>query len=190
MEILMLGNSFTTAGGLPQKLEALTGARVVCHTRGGARLSQQLNPATALGSRTLEALATGHWDYVILQEMSHGPITSPARFLDSVEKLCALVRKNGAQPVLFATWAYQPGGARLKAKGWDYGWMAQALDQAYRQAARDTGALLAAVGQAFYEYPDPPALYAPDGVHPSSLGAQLAAQTIAALLETHKEDKL
>lgn len=46
MRILMLGNSFTTANDLPGRLAALTGAEVVCHTRGGARLSEHLNPGT------------------------------------------------------------------------------------------------------------------------------------------------
>ena len=55
-------------------LAALTGGEVVCHARGGARLSEQLNPNTRLGARTQAALAGERWDYVVLQEMSHGPI--------------------------------------------------------------------------------------------------------------------
>ena len=37
MRILMLGNSFTAANDLPQRLAQLTGAEVMAHTRGGAR---------------------------------------------------------------------------------------------------------------------------------------------------------
>ena len=120
MRILMLGNSFTTANDLPGQLAALTGAEVVCHTRGGARLAEHLNPGTRLGARTQAALAGEHWDYVVLQEMSHGPCTSPGSFFASVERLCAQIRAAGAVPVLYATWAYQEGGAKLAAKGWDY----------------------------------------------------------------------
>lgn len=87
MRILMLGNSFTTANDLPAQLAALTGAEVVCHTRGGARLSEHLSPGTRLGARTQAALAGEHWDYVVLQEMSHGPCTSPGSFFASVERL-------------------------------------------------------------------------------------------------------
>lgn len=104
MRILMLGNSFTTANDLPGHLAALTGAEVVCHTRGGARLSEHLNPGTRLGARTQAALAGEHWDYVVLQEMSHGPCTSPGSFFASVERLCAQIRAAGAVPVLYATW--------------------------------------------------------------------------------------
>ena len=135
MRILMLGNSFTTANDLPGQLAALTGAEVVCHTRGGARLAEHLNPGTRLGARTQAALAGEHWDYVVLQEMSHGPCTSPGSFFASVERLCAQIRTAGAVPVLYATWAYQEGGAKLAAKGWDYETMARTLSEAYRQAA-------------------------------------------------------
>ena len=52
MRILMLGNSLTSAQDMPDILAELTGAEVVCHTRGGARLSEHLNPNTRLGART------------------------------------------------------------------------------------------------------------------------------------------
>lgn len=114
MRILMLGNSFTSANGMPQMLAALTGGEVVCHTRGGARLSEQLDPDTRLGFRTQAALAGERWDYMVLQEMSRGPITAPKSFFSSVERLCRQIRANGAVPVLFATWAYLRGGAKME----------------------------------------------------------------------------
>ena len=49
MRILMLGNSFTAANDLPQRLAQLTGAEVMAHTRGGARLAEQLNPQDKTG---------------------------------------------------------------------------------------------------------------------------------------------
>ena len=111
MRILMLGNSFTFTNHMPQMLARLTGAEVVCHTRGGVRLSEHLNPSAKLGAQTQSVLRDEHWDYVVLQEMSHGPITTPKRFFSSVEQLCKQIRKCGAVPVLYATWAYQEGGA-------------------------------------------------------------------------------
>ena len=62
MRILMLGNSFTSTSHMPQMLAELTGAEVVHHTRGGARLSEQLNPKTRLGAQTQAALRNEHWD--------------------------------------------------------------------------------------------------------------------------------
>lgn len=190
MRILMLGNSFTFTNHIPQILARLTGAEVVSHTRGGARLSEQLNPKTKLGARTQAALAKEHWDYVVLQEMSHGPITAPKSFFSSVERLCKQIRKNGAVPVLYATWAYQKGGAKLAAKGWDYDEMAHTLHEAYRQAAKENNALLADVGQRFYEVSNTQNLYAADGVHPNEEGARIAAETLAAVIKQHKENQL
>ena len=48
MRILMLGNSFTSANNLPQLIAKRTGAEVVAHTRGGARLKEHLNPNTKM----------------------------------------------------------------------------------------------------------------------------------------------
>ena len=87
MRILMLGNSFTSSNNLPGLLAQLTGAQVVAHTRGGARLSEQLNPHTKLGAKNRAALAGEPWKLCVLQEMSHGPVTSPKSFFASVEGL-------------------------------------------------------------------------------------------------------
>ena len=66
MRILMLGNSFTFYNDMPSLLAELTGAEVVSHTRGGARLAEHLNPETEMGEKTLPALENETWDYVIL----------------------------------------------------------------------------------------------------------------------------
>lgn len=190
MRILMLGNSFTFTNHMPQTLAGLTGAEVVCHTRGGARLSEHLNPSTKLGAQTQAALRDEHWDYVVLQEMSHGPMTSPERFFSSVEQLCKQIRERGAVPVLYATWAYQKGGGKLTAKGWDYDELAHKLHDAYHKAAQKNHALVADVGQRFYELSAVQDLYAGDGVHPSELGSHIAAETIAAVIHAHKEKQL
>ena len=190
MRILMLGNSFTSTNDMPQMLAQLIGAEVVHHTRAGARLSEQLNSGTKLGARTQAALSNEHWDYVVLQEMSHGPMTAPKSFFTSVAQLCEQIRKNGAVPVLYATWAYQKGGAKLAAKGWDYDEMARRMSEACRKAAEEDDALIVDVGQRFYELSDTQDLYAADGVHPNELGSRIAAQTIAEVIQEHKEKRL
>ena len=187
MRILMLGNSFTFTNAMPQMLADLTGAEVTHHARGGARLSEQLNPCTRLGSQTQAALQKEKWDYVVLQEMSHGPITASKSFFSSVEGLCRQIRANGAVPILFATWAYQRGGAKLTDKGWDYDEMARKLSEAYHKAAQENNALIADVGRRFYEWSVPQDLYAADGVHPSELGSHIAAETVAAVIRQWEE---
>lgn len=188
MRILMLGNSFTFANHMPQMLADLTGAEVIQHTWGVARLSEQLSANTRLGSQTQAALQKEKWDYVVLQEMSHGPITSPKSFFSSVERLCRQIRANGAVPILFATWAYQKGGAKLTDKGWDYDEMARTLSEAYHKAAQENDALIADVGRRFYEWSEPQALYAADGVHPSELGSRVAAETVAAVIRQREKE--
>ena len=183
----MLGNSFTFTNHMPQMLAQLTGAEVVHHTRGGARLSEHLNLKTKLGALTQEALDKEHWDYVVLQEMSHGPMTAPGSFFASVEQLCNKIRENEAVPILYATWAYQRGGAKLTAEGWDYSEMTHKMSEAYHKAARENHALIADVGQKFYVLSDTQDLYAADGVHPSELGSRIAAETIAAVIQEQKE---
>lgn len=185
MRILMLGNSFTFANDMPQMLAELTGAEVVHHTRGGARLSEQLNPNTRLGARTQAALRDESWDYVILQEMSNGPIASLKSFRSSVAQLCGQIRENGAVPIFFATWAYRKGGEKLVANGWDYDEMARKLSKTYQQAARENHALIADVGQQFYRLTDTRELYAADGVHPNESGSRIAAQTLAGVIHKH-----
>ena len=190
MRILMLGNSFTSSNNLPGLLAQLTGAQVVAHTRGGARLSEQLNPHTKLGAKNRAALAGEPWNYVVLQEMSHGPVTSPKSFFASVEGLCGLIREAGAVPVLYATWAYQKGGTKLASKGWGYQDMAHKLSAAYRKAAVENQALLADVGEVFFRWADTQPLYAADGVHPTELGTRIAAETLASVILQHKENRL
>ena len=189
MRILMLGNSFTFTNHMPQMLAQLTGAQVVHHTRGGARLSEHLNPNTKLGARTQAALRDERWDYVVLQEMSHGPITCPKSFFSSVKQLCRQIEENGAVPILYATWAYQRNGTKLASKGWEYDEMARKLSQAYQKAAQENHALLADAGLRFYELADTQELYASDGVHPNEQGSRIAAQTIGEAIEKHKEEQ-
>lgn len=189
MRILMLGNSLTFANEMPSILEDLTGAEVVHHTRGGARLAEQLNPNTKMGAKTLAALAEEHWDYVVLQEMSNGPLTSRNAFLKNVDLLCDRIREEGATPVLYATWAYQKGSSWLTDLGMTYEDMAQGMYDAYHEAAEQTGALIADVGQKFFELSETQNLYAEDGQHPNEAGSKLAAEVIAQVIMADQKKK-
>ena len=122
--------------------------------------------------------------------MSHGPITAPKSFFSSVEQLCRQIREQGAVPILYATWAYQKGSAKLRVKGWNYDEMAHKLSEAYHKAARENHALIADVGQRFYELSETQDLYAGDGVHPNERGSRIAAKTIAAAIQNDKENLL
>lgn len=182
----MLGNSFVFVNNMPASLAIMTGAEVVHHTRGGARLAEHLNLNTKMGANTQEALQKEKWDYVILQEMSNGPITSKEKFLVNVSKLCSQIRENGAIPVLYATWAYEKGGRKLQEFGMEYDEMFQQMYASYHEAAEQNHCLIADVGEAFYKLADSRKLYAEDGCHPNEEGSKLAARTIANVIEANK----
>lgn len=132
-----------------------------------------------MGGMTQAALENEKWDYVILQEMSNGPITSRESFLNNTALLCERIRANGAVPVLYATWAYQKGGKQLESFGMDYDEMYQKMYDAYHEAADQNRALIADVGKCFYEEAAKQDIFAEDGCHPNELGSKLAAQVIA-----------
>ena len=183
MRVLMLGNSFTYFNDMPDTLARLTGAEVTAHTRGGAHLSEQLNPDTEMGARTLRALESEKWDYVVLQEYSNGPITTEAAYRRAVKALSEKARAAGAVPVLYMTWAYQKDGKRLREFGMDYEEMYEKMQRAQEAAAKENGLLRANVGKAFYENADMPGLYDPDDqYHPGEAGSLLAARVLAKVI--------
>ncbi len=189
MRILMLGNSYIFTNDLPQLLSQLTGAEVVRHTRGGAKLSEQLNPASSMGAKTLKALTEEPWDYVVLQEFSSEPFLAEERFQQSAEALCERIHSIGATPVFYLTWAYQKDGPHLLASGLDYDAMYHGLQNAYRKTASVCHGLIADVGTAFYQRSPAESLYHEDGTHPNMAGSQLAAEILAETILTHFRKK-
>ena len=203
MKILMLGNSLTAANHMPVMLAQKLDAEVTVHARGGARLAEQLNPETKMGARTAQVLRERNFDYVILQEMSHGPATATERYLDSVRKLAKLVREAGAEPVLYATWVFRPGCEKLESIGMDAEEMHRQMQEAFRAAVENDALaasansasategnqlLLANVGEAFRERGFADEHYAPDGLHPSEEGSRLAAEVIADVISNREHE--
>lgn len=183
--VLMLGNSLTTSHGMPDALSELLGADIAVHARGGARLSEHLNPETKLGAMTQAALAEGGWTHVVLQERSDGPVRFQDAYLRSAAALCEAVRDVGAVPVVYATWAYAPGCPKLAKLGMEHDEMHAKLQSAFNEAADAGGAVMANVGLAFEASSDAASPYSGDGVHPSEAGACLAASEIAVAISAH-----
>ena len=95
MRILFVGNSFTARNNLPGLLKGLAGARGIdlehkLISAGGASLRQHLNAGKAL-----EAIATGDFDTVVLQEQSTLPIKSPARFREGARDFHTAISAAG-----------------------------------------------------------------------------------------------
>ena len=183
MRILMLGNSFTYFHDMPKMLAAVLGEEVVAHTRGGAFLHEHLDPQEELGAKTLRALKEEKWDYVVLQVQSKAPIFARADFMNSVRRLCELIRDNGAKPVLYATWAYRADSEKLASTGLSVSEMDRGLYDSYHAAAEENNALIADVGKVFTALRSYAELLEPDDFHPSAAGSVLAAETIARVIE-------
>lgn len=188
LSILMVGNSLTAANAMPTILASLLGAQVVAITRGGARLAEFSNPLTKTGSRILQALdgdgtqaEQGCFDYVIAQDMSHLPATNPSAHERAVAKICELARDHNATPVLYGTWGYREGSAKLKKLGMSAAQMGQLMHEGSLRAAAH-GAIFADMAKAVTQMEDADWFYATDGVHPSPAGSQFVAQTIAVAL--------
>ncbi|MBV8534118.1 MAG: hypothetical protein JO128_00915 [Alphaproteobacteria bacterium] len=116
------------------------------------------------------------FDLAIMMDCSQCPIHPKlkANFYAYAKKDSATVRKHGAVPVFFMSWAYA-----------DRPEMTQALAEAYTRAGNDTNALVVPAGLAFANAAqrDPSlVLHAEDRRHPSVAGTYLAACTLYASL--------
>ncbi|TCO40549.1 hypothetical protein EV646_11790 [Kribbella antiqua] len=171
-----MGNSFTARNNLPGLLTGLAGARGIdlehrLIQAGGASLRQHLNAGKAL-----EAIATGGFDVVVLQEQSTLPIKSPDRFRESARDFDAAIKAAGLRTALYMTWARRNAPETQ-----------QALTSAYAGSAAELGATLVPVGviwERFIKQYDEPVLHDSDNSHPALAGSYLAACVfLMALLE-------
>jgi hypothetical protein len=167
VRILFIGNSFTARNNLPGLLKGLAGARGIDLSHkliqaGGASLRQHLNAGQAL-----DAIATGGFDSVVLQEQSTLPIKNAARFQEGARDFHAAIAAVGARTVLYQTWARRNAPETQ-----------QALTSAYAASAVELGATLVPVGsvwERFLAEHDAPVLHDDDNSHPALAGSYLAA---------------
>ena len=119
------------------------------------------------------------FDLAIMMDCSQCPIHPQLKsvFAEFSKKHSATVRKHGAVPVYFMSWAYA-----------DKPEMTAELAEAYTRAGNDDGVFVVPVGLAFaksIERRPELNLYAADKRHPSMAGTYLAATTLyAALFKT------
>ena len=116
------------------------------------------------------------FDLAVMMDCSQCPIhpTLGKVFVDFAKKNSDIVRKHGAKPVFFMSWAYQ-----------DKPEMTAELAEAYTKAANDNDAFVIPVGLAFARsIAQRPALnlYQPDKRHPTLAGTYLGAVTAYAAL--------
>jgi len=167
IHVLFVGNSFTQRNNLPGLIAEMAAARGLRMTyglisAGGASLRTHWN-----AGRASEAIATGGYDDVVLQEQSTLPVKNAGRMAENVRLFDEVIRRAGARMALYMTWARQHSPQTQ-----------QAITDAYTTIGREVGAIVVPVGlvwQRFHADHDRPVLYDRDQSHPSLAGSYLAA---------------
>lgn len=185
--ILFIGNSYTFFSDMPHSIfapmaeQAGYPCNVTSVTHGGYFLYQFADPENEEGKRLRTTIEGNHYDAVILQDHSIGPIFKRAEFEQAVGDLMALLNGQADQFVLYATWGRHPESPDLVRFGLTNPEMTAKLSQAYNEVGARYGIKVAEVGKAFAArraaHPEED-LYDPDRTHPSKLGSTVAAEII------------
>lgn len=185
LQVLFVGNSYTYYNQMPEAAftdEARSAGyevEVTAITHGGYRLCQYADPENEEGKRLRETVAGKNYDFAVLQEQSHTPITNEAQFLEGVKDVMSLI--DADKFILYATWGRNDGCELLDELGLTSDEMTEKLSAAYNKAAELYGARVAEVGKAFVAYSafnDKNELYKSDNSHPSAIGSAVAAKEI------------
>jgi len=178
VRVLFIGNSYTYFNDLPEIFTKLAEAghqakvETTMIAPGGTSLRDHLEKGD-----DLKVLRASKWDYVVLQEQSvmgvsyyvngNPRVVTDEYFTPYAEKWVAEIRKAGATPVFYLTWA-------RKATPEDQ----TELAYAYIHVARETESLVAPAGIAWslvrQRQPNIDLFYK-DGSHPSPAGSYLNA---------------
>jgi hypothetical protein len=171
--VLLVGNSHTYYnGGINTHLMGMLHAShpdwvVSASTAGGYSLKDHWRRAV-----TMNAIRTGDWDLVILQESSRVPVDQPDSFYTYSRKLRATIDSTGAETGFYMThgWLNYPG-------------MIDTLSAAYTQIGTELNALVCPAGLAWQRWRDldpQVSLFASDNYHPNPLGTYLSTCVIYA----------
>lgn len=169
LRILFVGNSYTARNEVPRLVEALAARaeppleiEATLIFAGGASLRRHWNAGHAR-----DAIASGRFAWVVLQEMSTLPVKNAARYHENVRLFDEAIGEAGARMALYHTWSRR-----------DAPHAQAAIDEAVATIARESNARVVPVGPAWREtmrrHPAL-ALYADDGSHPTAAGSYLAA---------------
>lgn len=172
--VLFIGNSFTARNDLPGLVGRLAAARgkPFRHdlvSAGGASLRTHWNAGQAG-----DAIRSGGYDAVVLQEQSTLPVKNAGRMHENVRLFDEAIRAAGAKTILYMTWARSHAPESQAA-----------IADAYRTIGDELGTTVVPAGlawEAFLAKHDEPVLHDKDGSHPTPAGTYLAACTFLAVL--------
>lgn len=183
--VLFVGNSYSF--GVPKEFSELcrkSGRTVKVDeiTKGGWKLSDHEKNGSA------KTFGEG-WDVIVLQEQSQLPSFAEnqirAESLPACGTLVVAARKAGARAVLYETWGSRDGDKQNEKDfpNDTYAAMQARLISGYKFLAKETGAEIATVGEAWQivrAHKPEIDLYLTDGRHPSASGIHLAASVFYA----------
>lgn len=186
LSMLFIGNSHTYYNDLPHLFSnlAASGGKVVTtdmSAPGGYTLEQH-----TILQATLDKIARGGWDYVVLQEQSQYPTIDFYRYSSmypAARHLDSLITAVRAQTVLYMTWGWRYGGMQTinghsSPDFVDYFQMQDSVSAAYRMIAGELQAVLSPAGDAWaYAHRQDTTIifWQPDNYHPTLAGSYLAA---------------
>lgn len=168
LKILFIGNSYTYGNDLPEILAQLMNGKGIkvsyeSVTVGGATLEKHWLDGKAKG-----AIHKQTWDYVVLQEQSTRPFSHREAFFHYAKLFTEEIEAAKAKPLFYMTWAAKANPDEQPK-----------LSEAYRTIAKETGSLVAPVGEAWKQAGlvgiD---LFISDGRHPNLFGSYLACCVI------------
>ena len=186
VRVLFIGNSYTYVNDLPNTFAQLADAgghkiQTGMLANGGWTLSEH-----AQSPDVLNTLQTSQWNYVVIQEQSEIPAFEASRNITmypSARVLVDNVRKAGADPIFFQTWAHRDGmptDGLVNFEGMQY-----EIDMGYAGIASELNVPIAPVGDAWFnallQYPGLQ-LWQDDGSHPTEQGTYLAACVFYAVI--------
>lgn len=174
LTLLMMGNSHTVGGQLPQQLDALVRAGLTGRTVGTAVVPGSMFLDQRLAhAPTLELLRSRRWSVVVLQAQQYSSSGLFTYSTAEAAELVRLARAAGAVPVLFPEWPRR-GVAET-----------QRIFDLHVSIAQQAAACVAPIGQAWdlalQRHPELQ-LHAADGNHSAPAGAYLTALVLYATL--------
>lgn len=169
LRVLFIGNSLTSVNNLPEMIAGMaesTGRELIIGRQlvGGATLEKHWKEGKALAR-----IKEGPWDYVVLQGMSTETYTNRDGFLQNGRLFDAEIKKAGAKPILYMTWALENAPEK-----------SAAIEEAYLALGREMHATIVPAGIAWRSLTGAGAksgivLYNPDHKHPTATGTYLTA---------------